>query len=100
MEDSLLGPEEPPSTTPASTSTASSTASASTDKSSSDPLLLILESLDSMQGRLSALEKGITPVSSNEVNMTGTTPVIEGSERHITSSLNVFAVTVEEEDKE
>ena len=93
----MLGPEEPPSTTPATTSTASCAASASTDKSSSDPLLPILERLDSMQGRLSALEKGSTSVSSSEVNMKEATPVSEGSERCRTLFHNVFVVTEEED---
>ena len=97
LEDSLLGPEEPPF--PASTSTASSSASpTSTGKiSSSDPLLLIL---DSVQGRLSALEKGNTSVSSHEGNMAEATHVTEESDRCRTSSRNVFAVTEEEEDRE
>ena len=96
----MLSPEEPPSTTPASTSATSSIATLSSDKSTpSDPLLLILERLDSMQGRLSALEKGSTSVSSNEVNMTEATPT-EGSERCRNSSRTVFAVTEEDEDAE
>ena len=100
LEDSLLGPDEPP-TTPASISTASSVTTVSSDKSSSsEPLLLILERLDSMQGRLSALEKGSTSVSSNEVNMTEAIPGTEGSERRRTSSRSVFAVTEEDEDTE
>ena len=74
LEDSLLGSDDPPSSTPAS----SATASASTDKSSAvDPLQLTLERLDSMQGRLVALEMGRTSVSSNEVNMAKATPVTE-----------------------
>ena len=101
LEDSLWGPEEPPSMTPASTSVASSVTTYSSDKStSSDPLLLILERLDSIQGRLSALEKGSTSVSSNEVNMTETPPGTEGSERYRNSSGSVFAVTEEDEDTE
>ena len=50
-----------------------------------------------MQGRLSALEKGSTYVSSNGVNATEATPVTEGSERRRSSSRNVFAVTEEED---
>ena len=99
LEDSLLGPEEPPSTTPASTSATSSVTTLSSDKSTSDPLLLLLERLDHMQGRLSALEKGSTSVSSNEVNMTEATPT-EGSERRRSSSRSVCAVTEEDEDTE
>ena len=99
LEDSLLCPEEPPSTTPASTSTSSFAVTASLEKSSTDPLLLILERLDNMQGRLFVLEKGSTSVSSNEVNMTEATPAAsEGSERRRTSSRNVFAVTEKDED--
>ena len=79
-KDYLLGPEELPSTTPASTSATSSVTTLLSDKSSSDPLLLIVERLDSMQGRLSALEKGSTSVSSNEVNMTEATHGKEGSD--------------------
>ena len=100
LEDSLLGPEEPPSTTPASTSATSSVTTLSSDKSSSDPLLLILERLASMQGRLSALEKGSTSVSSNEVNMRKATPGTERSERRRNSCRSVFAVTEEDEDTE
>ena len=93
--------EEPPSTTPASNSTASSVTTISSDKSTpSDPLLLILERLDSMQGRLSALEKGSTSVSSKEVNMTEATPGTEGSERRRNSSRSVCAMTEEHEDTE
>ena len=98
LEDSLLGPEESPSTTPVSTSATSSVTTLSSDKStSSDPLLLILERLDSMQGRLSALEKGSTSVCLNEVNKTEATPT-EGSERRRNSSCSVFAVTEDDED--
>ena len=71
LEDSLPCPEEPPSTTSTST-TSASVASAFADKTSSsstDPLLLFLERPDSMQGRLLALEKGNTSVSSFEVNI-------------------------------
>ena len=97
LEDSLLGPEEPPFTIPASTS---SSATLSSDKStSSDPLLRILERLDSMQGRLSALEKGSTSVSSKEVNMAEATPH-EVSERQKNASRSVFAVTEEEEESQ
>ena len=71
LEDSLLGSDDPPSSTPAS----SAMTSASTEKSATvDPLQMILERLDSMQGRLVALEKGSTSVCSNEVNLTETTP--------------------------
>ena len=52
-----------------------------------------------MQGRLSALEKGSTSVSSNEVNMTEAT-LTEGSERRRNSSHSAFAVTEEDEDTE
>ena len=95
LEDSLRSPDESPSTTSATTSTAS----ASTEKTSSpsDPLLLILERLKNMQGRLSALEKVSTSVSSHEVNMAEATPVTEETSRHRSSSRNVFAVTEEED---
>ena len=92
LEDSLLGSDDPPSSTPASTAMTS----ASTEKSASvDPLQMILERLDSMQGRLAALEKGSTSVSSNEVNLTEATPVAEGQKRR--SSHNTFAFMDEEE---
>ena len=48
-----------------------------------------------MQGRLSALEKGSTSVSSKEVNMTEATPH-EVSERQKNASRSAFAVTEEE----
>ena len=72
----------PPSS---STPHSSATNSTSTEKSVTvDPLQLLLERLDSIQGHLVALEKGSTSVSSNEVNMTETiTPVTEDSINHI-----------------
>ena len=94
LEDSLLGSDDPPSATPAS----SATTSASTKKSTTvDPLQMILQRLDSMQGRLVALEKGSTSVSSNEVNAAETTPVTEEVNRKKKTSLNTFAVMEEEE---
>ena len=88
LEDSLLGSDDPPSSTPATNAS-----SASTEKSSSvDPLQLILQRLDSMQGRLVALEKGSTSVSSSEVNMTEATPVSEDTYRAKKTPLNTFAV--------
>ena len=51
-----------------------------------------------MQGRLSALEKGSTSVSSNKVNMTEATPT-EVPEICKNSSRTAFAVTVEDEDR-
>ena len=66
LEDSLLGSDDPPSSTPAS----GATNTASTEKTATvDLLQLILDRLDSMQGRLVALEKGSTSVSSNKVNL-------------------------------
>ena len=94
LEDSLLGSDDPPSATPAS----SATTSASIEKSTTvDPLQMILQKLDSMQGRLVALEKGSTSVSSNEVNVTEVTPVTEEATRKKKTSLNTFAVMEEEE---
>ena len=74
----MLGSDDPPCSTPASCATNT----ASTEKSgTADPLQLILERLDSMQGRLVALEKESTSVSSNEVNLSEATPVTEESNR-------------------
>ena len=94
LEDSLLGSDDPPSATTASSAATSSPV----EKSSTvDPLQLILQRLDSMQGRLVALEKGSTSVSSNEVNVAEATPVSEEANRKKTTSLNTFAVMEEEE---
>ena len=95
LEDSLLGPEETPSTTQLLLLQLLQL-QLLVLQTSLLPLMPILERLDSMQGRLSALEKGSTSVSSNEVNMTEATPT-EGSDILRTSSHNVFAVTEEEE---
>ena len=93
LEDSLLGSDDPPSSTPASATT-----SASIEKSATvDPLQMILQRLDSMQGWLVALEKGSTSVSSNEVNLTEPTPVTEESNRKKKTSQNTFAVMDEED---
>ena len=87
----MLGSDDPPSSTPATTS-------AATEKSTTvDPLQLILQRLDSMQGRLVALEKGSISVASNEVNMAEATPVTEELNRTKKTSLNTFAVMDEEE---
>ena len=56
---------------------------------------MILERLDSVQGRLVVLEKGSTSVSSNEENLAEATPVTEGQKRR--SSHNAFAVMDEED---
>ena len=93
LEDSLLCSDDPPSATPASSATTSSIEKSSTV----DPLQRILQRLDSMQGRLVALEKGSTSVSSIEVNVAEATPVTEEANRKKKTSLNIFAVREEEE---
>ena len=84
----MLGSDDPPSATPASSATTSLIEKSSTV----DPLQMILQRLDSMQGRLVALEKDSTSVSSNEVNVAEATPVTEEANRKKKTSLNTFAV--------
>ena len=74
LEDLLLGSYDPPSSTPAS----SATNSASTEKSPMvDPLQLILERLDSMQGHLAVLQnKGVLCLHISLINS-----LLEGRKR-------------------